>query len=475
MPVRTKRIIDRYVQPHFITKPNIAPTPIFTKQAYPDYHYTKFHQEWQNLVENHNRVFICAPVSSSKTSMVTQLYSLKRSYDYPEIRILVVSSTADQAQSMNLESRGKVNGELLKYYGKAAGFPWNTKCLTLRFRQGNYREPNIMYIGVGTKPEGYHFHIIILDDIVNIENSSTVGQRENLTRWVDLAIKSRLLPGGQIIVVGTRFHPEDYYNDLIEKGYVTNSYSAAILPNGKSYWPQIWPLDELKSREKEMGKALFDACFMNDPRGLVGAEAYNLDTVHFLPENKMPHHEECIYHFGSIDAARTVKERSDFTVLQVWGIQDYENPDRFCKAEFLNRKYYMLAQQRGKWSHTAVETIIENMSQKYQITDWVLESVFEENDLACRLIDLFPHLNFILYRPRIKKYSRFLEIQSIPNNGLLYLLDIPEVKKEFANFPGGDHDDQCDTAHQAMKHAKYFRIYEERSNVAIRSTGGRQW
>ena len=57
-----------------------------------------------------------------------------------------------------------------------------------------------------------------------------------------------LVPGGQIIVVGTPFHANDLYGDLkSKKGWFVIEYPA-IFPDGRILWPQRWNFKDLMDK-----------------------------------------------------------------------------------------------------------------------------------------------------------------------------------------------------------------------------------
>ena len=66
-----------------------------------------------------------------------------------------------------------------------------------------------------------------------------------------------LVPGGQIIVVGTPFHAEDLYGDLKTKnGWFVIEYPA-IFPDGRILWPQRWSFKDLMDKKETQGSIIF--------------------------------------------------------------------------------------------------------------------------------------------------------------------------------------------------------------------------
>ena len=74
-----------------------------------------------------------------------------------------------------------------------------------------------------------------------------------------------LVPGGQIIVVGTPFHASDLYGDLksksktatgSDKGWFMIEYPA-IFPDGRILWPQRWSFADLMEKRTTQGNIIF--------------------------------------------------------------------------------------------------------------------------------------------------------------------------------------------------------------------------
>ena len=66
-----------------------------------------------------------------------------------------------------------------------------------------------------------------------------------------------LVPGGQIVVVGTPFHAQDLYGDLkTKKGWFVIEYPA-IFPDGRILWPQRWCFKDLIDKKNTQGNIIF--------------------------------------------------------------------------------------------------------------------------------------------------------------------------------------------------------------------------
>ena len=78
----------------------------------------------------------------------------------------------------------------------------------------------MMTVGVGGPFTGYGFDLLIIDDPVkNREEANSPTQRQHLWDWWQSTARTRLEPGGSIIVVTTRWHEEDLVGRLLGDEY----------------------------------------------------------------------------------------------------------------------------------------------------------------------------------------------------------------------------------------------------------------
>lgn len=78
------------------------------------------------------------------------------------------------------------------------------------------KDASFYAFGVGGATINRRADIILADDIVDKENSSTLLQREKLKSWFWESVVPILEPGGQLVVSGTRYHSKELYEDLIK-------------------------------------------------------------------------------------------------------------------------------------------------------------------------------------------------------------------------------------------------------------------
>ncbi len=111
--------------------------------------------------------------------------------------------------------------------------------------------------GFGSSVRGAHPYWIIVDDGLKDNVIYSQLQREKSISYFQAVIMNMLVPGGQIIVVGTPFHEADLYGDLKKKsGWFVIEYPS-IFPNGKILWPSRWSYNDLMEKKEDQGNIIF--------------------------------------------------------------------------------------------------------------------------------------------------------------------------------------------------------------------------
>jgi len=80
----------------------------------------------------------------------------------------------------------------------------------------------------------------------------------------------------------------------------------ALAEDGTALWPGYWPAERLAAKRTEMGSAMFDLQYQNDPSGM-GGNIFRREWFHSV--DRVP---QGVRRVG-VDLAASTKERSDYT------------------------------------------------------------------------------------------------------------------------------------------------------------------
>ena len=119
-----------------------------------------------------------------------------------------------------------------------------------------------------TSARGLHPQLIVCDDVLSDDNSSTSYQRARIWKYFVGTISPMLGPKGQLIIIGTAQHYSDLLHRLktvaeFRKGW--RKFKAVDWDTGKVLWPARHDLEDLKAKQR-MDAVLFAKEYQNEPR-----------------------------------------------------------------------------------------------------------------------------------------------------------------------------------------------------------------
>jgi intein/homing endonuclease len=186
--------------------------------------------------------------------------------------------------------------------------------------------------GWGTSVRGAHPMWVINDDVLNDEMIYSEMQRNKAIDYFMSAITPMVIPGGQIVVVGTPFHQEDLYKTLEDNAeYLFKRYQALTHDGSKALWPTRYTVDALKKRRVEVGNTRFDREYMcvpiSDESSLfpeaILKQCY--DKGYTMPSHMTNEDREELQVFTGVDLALSSTVGADYTVITTLGVDKFKN------------------------------------------------------------------------------------------------------------------------------------------------------
>jgi hypothetical protein len=170
------------------------------------------------------------------------------------------------------------------------GDPWTQTKLTLD-RPPGIKDPSLMAVGIDGSIVGSRLSWIVVDDILNRENTSTQEQRRKVIEWFDSSVLSRRIrPGGRVIVSNTAWHPEDITHVLQGMGWPTIQMDVM---GGIDVWnADNWDHDLLVP---EHPGSLRCRLKTTKPTDTLWMARYDHEGVAELQKNHLPHRFNQLY------------------------------------------------------------------------------------------------------------------------------------------------------------------------------------
>ena len=215
------------------------------------------HLRWSKTIGVEDRILALAARDHGKSHFWSFAYPLWKAHVESPGRVgYIFSATREQATDMLSKIRDEILG------GGENGGP-NPKLQSLlpfkvdnatRIKFANGSE--IRARGFGSRVRGGHPYWIVADDVGNDEWIYSEMVRDKAIDYFLSAIRPMVVPGGQLIVVGTPFHAQDLYAKLEKTGVYKVLKDPAQNKKGEPLWPARYSSTRLDRTKQELANAL---------------------------------------------------------------------------------------------------------------------------------------------------------------------------------------------------------------------------
>lgn len=305
--------------------------------------------------------------------------------------------------------------------------------------------------GVGGPITGRGAHVAIIDDpFKNWQDAASKTIRETVWDWYRSTLRTRLAPGGAIILVMTRWHEDDLAGRLLKemKEGTGEHWEVVSLPAvaeeddalgrepGEVLWPERFPPHEYGEMKKAVGTRLWISLYQQRPAPDEG-QIFKRDWWKFYKQIPNRFHEV----IQSWDCTFKDEKSSDFVVGQVWGR--------------IGADKYLLDQVRGQMGIVETMQAIRTLSAKWpRARAKLIEDKANGPAVIQMLKREIPGL--IPVNPEGGKIVRAQAVSPDIEAGNVFIPDpsiapwIHDYIEEHAAFPNGANDDQVDCTSQAL-------------------------
>jgi len=167
-------------------------------------------------------VMVNMPPEHAKTTSITINYVCYRICMDPNIRVILVSKTAEMAKKMLYAIKTRLThpryDEMISAYAPIGGFDknseaWNQTMIYVSddARDSGEKDPTVQALGIRGHIYGARADLIILDDTVDLTNAHEYDKQID---WLQSEVISRVSASGSMLVVGTRLAAKDLYSEL---------------------------------------------------------------------------------------------------------------------------------------------------------------------------------------------------------------------------------------------------------------------
>lgn len=285
--------------------------------------------------------------------------------------------------------------------------------------------------GVGTAITGRGANIALIDDpLKDREEADSQRRRDLVWDWYRSTLFTRLMPGGAVVLIQTRWHEDDLAGRLLEaEGDQWDVLDLpAISKQNEALWPEWYPLPVLERIKATIGPREWSALYQQQPQP---DEGTYFQRDWFKTWDRLPD----LRYYGTSDYAVT-DGGGDYTVHTIWGVD-------------ASGALYRVDQWRGQ---TTADVWIEeklNLIAKYKPLAWfgeagVIRKAIEPM-LKRRMLERRVHCRLEWIPSVADKPTRARAFQAMASMGRVFMEPAADLS-EFLVFPAGKHDDEVDTA-----------------------------
>ncbi|MEE8663486.1 MAG: phage terminase large subunit [Acetobacter sp.] len=431
----------------------------FTRYTMPDYKVGPQHKllcDKLDAVERGEikRLMVFMPPRHGKSELTSKRFPALFLGRNPGKQIITASYSADLAQDFGRHTRNIVASAEF-----SALFPGIGVADDSAARDKWHTTEGGVYIAAGVSGSltGKGAHVALIDDpIKGRQEAESATIREAVWDWYRSVLRTRLMPGGAIVLVLTRWHPDDLAGRLLEEMENGTGESWEVLslpaiadqPNdllgrdiGGALWPDVFPVSELRNIEKSIGPREWSALYQQKP---TPGEGVLIKTAML----------------GVVDAAPAggaAVRRWDLAATRQMGTRD---PDWTVGLKMLRApdgRFYIVDIVRFRGGPDEVDRAIKSTAEQ----DGRGVRVGIPQDPGQAGVAQAQYLTRMLagytasaIRETGDKATRAAPFASQVNAGNVSLVRAPWNRafiEECSSFPAGTHDDQVDAASGAFE------------------------
>lgn len=323
--------------------------------------------KWWTRPEAKTHQLALLPRDHQKSALIAYrvVWELTRN---PALRILYISSTSNLAEKqLKFIKDILTSPKYMTYFpdmvnkDEAKREKWRETEISVDHplrREESVRDPSVFTAGLTTNIVGLHCDIAVLDDVVVDSSAYDESGRAKLRDQVSY-LASIGGTDSKTWVVGTRYHPLDLYNDMLNQvveiydeignresaEHLYEIYERQVEDRGDGTGEYLWPRTQredgkwfgfnqqilARKRAQYTDPSKFRAQYYNDPNDL-SESSINRDMFQYYDRKNLQKNSgrwfyktEKLNIFASIDFAFSVNKNADCTAIVVIGVDRKNN------------------------------------------------------------------------------------------------------------------------------------------------------
>ncbi|RMF65122.1 MAG: hypothetical protein D6746_00845 [Bacteroidetes bacterium] len=319
---------------------------------------------WWTREDAKSHQLVLLPRDHQKSAMVAYRVAWHIT-KHPDTTILYISSTTNLAEKQVKFVKDILTSPIYRRYwpemvhedeGKRE--KWTATEISVdhpKRKEEGVRDPTLFAAGLTTSITGLHCQIAVLDDVVVQENAYTKEGRDKVKAQYSL-LASIETTGAMEWVVGTRYHPDDLYGEMVkmtkdvisEEGEILSQenvyevFEAQVEDRGDGTGEYLWPRQQrydgkwfgfnasilAQKRAQYLDRTQFRAQYYNNPNDpdteVIKKEYFQYYDRRFLERTAgvWTLFGKSLSVYAAIDFAFSLNKKADYTSLVVIGINE---------------------------------------------------------------------------------------------------------------------------------------------------------
>lgn len=213
------------------------------------------HDEWHDLMSRHRRLIVWSHVEAGKTQQISVARTLFELGNDPNKRGVILGNSHTAAVKI-VRSIGQYveRSEQLRevFPGLKKATPWTQTALTVE-RPVFSKDPSVQAAAIHGDIIGSRIDFLIIDDVLDYENTRSAEMRKEHRTWLQSAILGRLTADAPVWIVGNAYYADDLLHWLAESmGYAWIKYPV-MDDAGRIAFPEEWSADRIEKKIQELG------------------------------------------------------------------------------------------------------------------------------------------------------------------------------------------------------------------------------
>ena len=424
----------------------------FVKHVYPGYkvgpHHLKLAQIFEDIANGKKkRVIVNIAPRHGKSELISYLAPAWFLGKFPQKKIIMSSHTADLAVQFGRRVRNLVGSENYRDIFPQVELQADSKSAS---RWGTNFNGEYFAIGVGGALAGRGADLFIIDD-PHSEQEAKTGRPDVFLpawEWFQSGPLQRLMPGGAIIVVMTRWSKLDLTGMIVnqmERNEDVDPWEVvefpAIKDDGEALWPEFWDVNELLAKKAAIDIRYWNAQYMQKPTSEEGA-LIKREWWKIWDKESPP---QCEFTIMSLDAAQEANTRADYNALTTWGV--------FFNEETNNFAIILLNSIKKRMEFPDLKKLVFEEYKEWEPDAFMIEKKSNGAALYQEMRRMGIPVQAFDPGKGQDKIARVNAVSSLFEGGVVYAPDrrwAKEVIEECNDFPAGTNDDLVDSTTLAL-------------------------